>query len=93
MIYKSLGSTVELVCPIVTSSRAITWLGPSNFKLYAAGTDVSNEFSTQVEINETATDCKSILLIHRFTKDKSGKYRCSDTFNKSEFDLIIKSKI
>lgn len=90
-IYKSLGSSVKLVCPIVKTTRPITWQGPSKYKVYAVGTDVSNEFSLQVEIN--VTDNKSILLIHRFTKDYSGQFRCSDTFNKREFNVVIKSKI
>lgn len=93
VIYQRLGSTVELVCPIVKTTRAITWLGPSNYKHYAVGTEVVPAVSTQVTINETAIDKKSILLIHRFSKDKSGKYRCTDAVERREFNLLIKSKI
>lgn len=55
--------------------------------------DVSQDVSTQVDINETEADKKSILLIHRFTKEKSGKYKCSNFDDKRDFTLIIKSKI
>ncbi|CAG2192576.1 unnamed protein product [Mytilus edulis] len=90
-IYKPLGSSVKMVCPIAkTTRRPITWQGPSNYRVYAVGTDVSYEFSSQVKIN--VTDNKSILLIHRFTKDKSGKFRCSDTVSNRDFNVIIKSK-
>lgn len=91
IIYKTLGSTVELVCPIVNTSRPMTWFGPLNYKLYAVGMDVSQDVSTQVGINET--DEKSILLIHQFTEESSGKFRCSDFVDKREFNLKIKSKI
>lgn len=90
MIYKKLNSTVKVVCPIIKSDRSITWFGPIDLKLYAVGTEVSQEVSTQVDINETA-DEKSILVIYRFTE--SGKFRCSDAFDKREFNLIIKRKI
>lgn len=92
-IYKTLGSTVELVCPIVNTTRAITWFGPLNYKVYAVGTLLSTDVSTQVDIHETASDKKSVLLIHRFTKDKRGNFRCSNTFEEREFILMIKSKI
>lgn len=92
VIYKRLNSTVKLVCPIIKSYRSITWLGPLHLKIYAVGTAVSQDVSTQVDINETA-DEKSILLIHRFTKDTSGKFRCSDAYDEKDFNLIIKSKI
>lgn len=92
-IYKSLGSSVKLVCPIITT-RGITWLGPPNLEIYAVGTDVLPKFSTQVDVSETDADEKSTLLIRHFTKDKSGKFICLDTYrDKREFNLIIKSKI
>ncbi|VDI14707.1 Hypothetical predicted protein [Mytilus galloprovincialis] len=82
-------STVKLVCPIVKSFRSITWYGPLNYRIYSVGTEVAHDLSTQVGINETA-DEKSILLIHQFTEDTSGKFRCSDTNNEKDFSLIIK---
>ncbi|CAC5390334.1 unnamed protein product [Mytilus coruscus] len=90
IIYERLGSTVELVCPIITT-RIITWLGPSNYQHYAVGTEVFPDVSTQVAISETAQDKKSILLIHRFSQDNSGKFRCTDGVDKKEFNLIIKN--
>ncbi|CAC5409090.1 unnamed protein product [Mytilus coruscus] len=89
IIYKTVGSKVKLVCPIETT-RAITWVGPPKYKIYAIGTDVSSDVSTLLEINETATDKKSILFIHRFTEEISGEFRCSDGVNEREFNLVIK---
>ncbi|CAG2196316.1 unnamed protein product [Mytilus edulis] len=88
IIYKSLGSSVELVCPIVNTYRIITWLGPPNLSVYAVGTDVLTELSSQVDISESDIDKKSILLIKHFTKDKSGKFRCS-VFNRNPSNLVI----
>lgn len=93
IIYKKLGSRVELVCPIVNTTRSITWLGPSNYQHYAVGTDVFPAVATQVTINETSPDKESVLLIHRLTRNRSGNYRCSDFVNNRDFNLIIKSKI
>ncbi|CAG2196322.1 unnamed protein product [Mytilus edulis] len=89
-IYESLESSVKLVCPIINTSRAITWFGPPNLKVYAVGKHVSTDLSSQVDISETDTDKRSILLIQHFNIDKSGKFICSDSFYTREFDLIIK---
>ncbi|VDH90424.1 Hypothetical predicted protein [Mytilus galloprovincialis] len=89
IIYRTVGSTVELVCPIV-SSRDITWLGPPNYQEYAVGTEIFPEVSNQVAVSETAADKKSILLIHHFSKDNSGDYKCTDGIDKKEFNLINK---
>lgn len=91
VIYKTLESKVKLICPIETT-RYITWTGPPEYILYAVGTDVSSHVSTLVEIKETDTDKKSILIIHRFTEDISGEFKCSDGVNEREFNLVIKSK-
>ncbi|CAC5422324.1 unnamed protein product [Mytilus coruscus] len=90
IIYKTLGSTVELVCPIVKTYQAINWLGPSNYQHYSVGTEVFPEVSTQVAVSETAADKKSILVIHSFSKENSGKYKCRDAVDKHEFILIVK---
>lgn len=92
-IYESLGSSVELVCPIINTTRAIIWLGPPNLRVYAVGKHVPTDLSSQVDISETDTNKRSILLIQHFNIDKSGKFMCSDSFYTREFDLIIKSKI
>ncbi|XP_063427158.1 protein turtle homolog B-like [Mytilus trossulus] len=89
IIYRTVGSTVELVCPII-SARAISWLGPPSYQEYAVGTDIFPEVSNQVAVSETAADKKSILLIHRFRKDNSGDYKCTDGIDKKEFSLINK---
>ncbi|CAG2220641.1 unnamed protein product [Mytilus edulis] len=89
IIYGTVGSTVELVCPIVFS-RDITWIGPPNYQEYAVGTEVFPEVSNQVAVSETAADKKSILLIHHFSKDNSGDYKCTDGIEKEEFNLIDK---
>lgn len=91
IIYKPLESKVNLVCPIETT-RDITWSGPPDFILYAVGTDVFSHVSSLVEIKKTDTDKKSVLIIHRFTEDISGEFRCSDGLNDTEFNLVIKSK-
>lgn len=91
IIYKTLESKVNLVCPIETT-QDITWSGPPEFILYAVGTDVSSRVSTLVEVKKTDTDKKSVLIIHRFTEDISGEFRCSGGLNIREFNLVIKSK-
>ncbi|CAG2197049.1 unnamed protein product [Mytilus edulis] len=77
-----------MVCPIETT-RDITWTGPPEYILYAVGTDVYSHVSTLVEI-KTDTDKKSVLIIHRFTEDISGEFRCGDGVNVTEFTLVIK---
>ncbi|VDI41440.1 Hypothetical predicted protein [Mytilus galloprovincialis] len=78
-----------MVCPIETT-RDITWTGPPKYTLYAVGTDVYSHVSTLVEIKKTDTDKKSVLIIHRFTDDISGEFRCGDGVNVTEFTLVIK---